>query len=92
MLLEPIGKAHESHLPSTLRPTIEGVDGDEVDLFVSSVKVGRAIVHHVDATKRCHNVLIGEENISVMILEVGEEHEIDPLPFPHAGVDTLRTI
>ena len=59
-------------------------------MFISSCKVGRAIVHHVDATMRCHNVLIGKDNISVIIVEVEEEHETDFLPFPHTGADTLE--
>src|SRR5450759_4947504 len=89
---KPIGLLSESHLPSTfsLRPTVGGVDGDEVDLFIDGCKVGRAIVHHVDATMKCHNVLIGKDNISVMIVEVEEEHETDSLPFPHADADTLE--
>ena len=66
---------------STFRPTNGDIDGDEVDLFISSCKVAQAIVHHVDASMTCHNVLIGEENISVRIIEVEEEHETDSLPF-----------
>src|SRR5450759_1066583 len=75
---------------STFRPTDGDVDGNEVDLFISGCKVARGIVHHVDASMTCHNILIGEENISVRIIEVEEEHEIDSLPFFHAGAHTLE--
>ena len=74
----------------TLRPTVEGDDGDEVDLFIAGCKVGRGIVHHVDARMKCHSVPIGEDNISVRILEVEDDHMIDTLPFPHGGADNLH--
>ena len=35
------------------------------------------------------NVLIGEGNVSVRMLEVEEDHDTDTLPFPHAGADNL---
>src|SRR5450759_4473895 len=75
---------------STFCPTDGDVDGNEVDLFISGCKVARGIVHHVDASMTCHNILIGEENISVRIIEVDEEHETDSLPFFHARAHTLE--
>ena len=80
---------HAQEAPISLRPTDEGVDGDEVYLFISGCKVGRAIVHRVGAAMTCHSVLIGDGNISVRILEVEEAYKAKALPFPHAGAESL---
>ena len=75
---------------SILCPTTDaGVDGDEVYLLRGGRKVGYGVVHHVEVTKTCHSIQIGIGNISLRIIKVYEGHHNDPLPFPHAGADTL---
>ena len=75
---------------SSGQQTTQGDDGDDVRLFLHGCVVGRGIVHHVNPTQCCHNVLIGIENVSVRILVVNEGHEEDLLPFPHIGAKTLK--
>ena len=84
-----VSKMPDCSTDISFQATEGDVDGEEVDLFISGFKVGRAIVHHVDSNLTCHDVLIGEGNVSVRMLEVEEDHDTDSLPFPHAGADNL---